>query len=263
VSAFPASAFGRNQLSATKNPGLRFLCGTNRGFEEQHMRNTPSVSKPQDAPPAGDLDDLALRVRDAHAATHRAACNLLEHAMAAGDALNKALSLAPEGGWENWIKQRCEISLRTAQVYMQLSRGRAAVEAQRAAPMSLRGALAVLKREQPGTPPAREAKKKTAKTASTLGSLAWAEATQEQRQRFLGAVGQRSLLSAVPGSWDLQGGALRATPIETILAELKRRQLTARQQKALRALTATFPDLGPPTIDLKVAACADSPMTPH
>jgi hypothetical protein len=220
------------------------------------VRNNASVPVSQDSPAACNLENLATRVCSAHAAIGRAAHNLLEHAMAAGDALLLARKQIAHGQWEPWLKRNCDLSPRTAERYVQLAKARVELEANpsRATDLSLAGALRLLGN---GKKKARVVAQPTGKSAPPpLSSLTWAEATPEARTHFLNAIGRHPLLAAVPTAWDLQG--LRTTPIETLLAELRRRPLTARQQKALRALTTTFTDSEPPTIDLEAIACADN-----
>ena len=98
------------------------------------------------------LADLAVRIN----AEHQAACGAIksgaEHAMAAGDLLLEAKAkLRLHGAWLPWLKQNCEMSERTAQLYMRMARNRAAIEAntQHVADLSLRGAMAVIAPPKP------------------------------------------------------------------------------------------------------------------
>jgi predicted RNase H-like nuclease (RuvC/YqgF family) len=71
---------------------------------------------------------------------------MYEHAVKAGAALLAARERIPRGGWERWVRENCDLSLRTAQIYTQLARGRPLIEAeaQSSAPRSLSAALAAL-----------------------------------------------------------------------------------------------------------------------
>jgi hypothetical protein len=98
-----------------------------------------------------DLKTLANEIRIAHAAAGNTAQNFLEHILTAGDGLIEARKQVKHGEWGAWLKRECalperDLSERTAQAYMQIARGRAALEAnpQRAADLSLRGALRLL-----------------------------------------------------------------------------------------------------------------------
>ena len=93
-------------------------------------------------------------------ASHRAVCTalraVLPHALDAGDALQALKGRAGQYGAWGGVLRQCGIPERTAQVYMKLARGRAVLEAnpQRAADLSLRGALALLRdrnRTKPST----------------------------------------------------------------------------------------------------------------
>jgi hypothetical protein len=93
-----------------------------------------------------ELNDLAAQVRAEHQAVGLAGRNMLEHALRAGDALHAAKKQVSEGGWENWVRENCDLKLRCAQVYMQLAAERPQIEAQaqHAAPHSLRAALKLI-----------------------------------------------------------------------------------------------------------------------
>jgi hypothetical protein len=100
---------------------------------------------------------------------------------------------------------------------MLLARNRAVIEAKRqhAADLSLRGALKLIATEK-GTAKS-SSKKNPAKPTTTLSTLAWSEATPEQRQHFLDGVGLTSLLAAIPPAWH---------------AEIERRVVGRRKAKA-------------------------------
>jgi hypothetical protein len=61
-----------------------------------------------------ELADLAGRIRDAHGSA-------FQHALEAGNCLLKAKCLVNRGEWLPWIRDHCQISVRTAQTYMRLA----------------------------------------------------------------------------------------------------------------------------------------------
>lgn len=79
---------------------------------------------------SNSLSDLSARIRVEHHATSAALKSSVEHAMAAGDLLLEAKALVPHGQWLPWLAEHCEMSERTAQLYMRTAKNRAAVELQ-------------------------------------------------------------------------------------------------------------------------------------
>jgi hypothetical protein len=90
------------------------------------------------------LADLAARINAEHEAARRLVKQGAERAMNAGDLLIEAKDRVPHGQWLPWLAEHCEISERTAQLYMRLARARPEIEAKSAtvADLSLRGAIA-------------------------------------------------------------------------------------------------------------------------
>ncbi len=68
------------------------------------------------------LPILAAEIRKAHAGVEDAARTAAEHAIEAGTALIEAKALVKHGEWLPWLKEHCEISERTAQLYMKIVR---------------------------------------------------------------------------------------------------------------------------------------------
>jgi DUF3102 family protein len=156
-------------------------------------------------PKAGQQDSslaaLAETIRDAHSAVGHAARNMLSHAMAAGDALDKAKAKVGSGGWGRFLKKECDLADRTAQRYMQLAAARTQFEQDpsRATHLSITGALRLL-----GNRPRKHPAKAAKQPAPALSSLAWSEASPEVRRRFLDAIGVTSLLAALPDPMRLE-----------------------------------------------------------
>jgi len=96
---------------------------------------------------AADLDQLAGRIMGAQLAIERAAGEIIQHAMTAGDALLAAQAQVPDGEWEQWLRSKCQLSRRSAYDYMRLARHRPKIEEHLcsiAAHLSLRGALRLI-----------------------------------------------------------------------------------------------------------------------
>ena len=90
------------------------------------------------------LPVLAAEIMRAHAEARRAAHMSLVHAIEAGEALLEAKEQMNHGEWLPWLRDNCEMSESTAQVYMRLAKYKDEVLAnpQRAADLSIRAALA-------------------------------------------------------------------------------------------------------------------------
>jgi len=95
---------------------------------------------------SNSLPELAARIRAEHRATATALQSSVEHAMTAGDLLLEAKALVKHGEWLPWLAAHCEISERTAQLYMRCAKNRKAIEAntQPIADLSLNEAAALL-----------------------------------------------------------------------------------------------------------------------
>ena len=70
------------------------------------------------------LEELATRIKTAHRAVRDAAKNIVQQAVAAGQALNDAKAKLPHGEWLPWLERHCELSERTAHNYMLLAANR-------------------------------------------------------------------------------------------------------------------------------------------
>jgi hypothetical protein len=68
--------------------------------------------------------------------------------MEAGSRLIEAKTLVPHGGWLPWLRDNCDISERTAQLYMKLAKNKVAIDAKSAtvADLGIRGAIAEITR---------------------------------------------------------------------------------------------------------------------
>ena len=175
---------------------------------------------------------LAKTIQAEHSAVVRAACGVVEHAIKAGEALIAAKDkLASHGKWEGWLRKHCDLSERTAQIYMQLARARLEIEAKahRAAVLSLRAALQLI----------RPKTKKEPRRKATLNHLAWSDATPQERTNFLDSIGYSSLITAIPLTWGQETKeAFAGSVSDRATTVLKMALSTTIEGEALGALAA-------------------------
>jgi Protein of unknown function (DUF3102) len=74
------------------------------------------------------LADLATRIKSLHAQVVDAGKNVVRKAIDAGLALIEAKRQVGHGQWLKWLKENCELSERTAEVYMECARNRQRLE---------------------------------------------------------------------------------------------------------------------------------------
>jgi hypothetical protein len=79
---------------------------------------------------SNSLPELAARIRAFHESTIEGLRQSVENGMAAGDLLIEAKAQLKHGHWLPWLRDNCNISERTAQLYMRLAKNRAAIEEQ-------------------------------------------------------------------------------------------------------------------------------------
>jgi hypothetical protein len=176
-----------------------------------------------------DLNTLATTVRTEHQAVGYAARNVLEHAMAAGDALIAARALIPEGRWGRWLRNHCDLSERHARRYVTLATAREEIEERTrvsAPDLSLRGALKLIQKRAPssdGALPVRPKptpKKKAASSSTPWGGgaaappksagtslTAWAGAPSRRPPRRPGA----GTGTGTPQTWSSPPGCRRSS----------------------------------------------------
>jgi len=79
---------------------------------------------------SNSLTELAEHIRAAHASVRNALKSAVEHAMATGDLLIEAKAqLDHHGQWTPWLRENCEMSERTARLYMRLAKNRQVIQA--------------------------------------------------------------------------------------------------------------------------------------
>lgn len=69
-------------------------------------------------------DDLTAAIRREHEAASTAARSAIEHALECGRLLAQARQAIPHGGWEAYVRERCDIAPRTARLYLRLDANR-------------------------------------------------------------------------------------------------------------------------------------------
>jgi hypothetical protein len=96
---------------------------------------------------SNSLAELAEHIRAAHGSVRNALRSAVERAMATGDLLIEVKS-RPElkhGQWTPWLREHCEMSERTARLYMRLAKNRKVIEAcEDAANLTLNAAARLL-----------------------------------------------------------------------------------------------------------------------
>jgi hypothetical protein len=104
--------------------------------------NEGRMSEPGD----NRLPTLASEIQKAHAAAVENQRKTLEQAIRAGDLLIEAKALAGHGKWLPWLHEHCQLSERTAQLYMRLARNRGVIDAKSAtvSDLGIRGAIEAL-----------------------------------------------------------------------------------------------------------------------
>ena len=169
------------------------------------------------APSQVFLNELAARIRNAHISVISAFSNAVQHALAAGKALNAAKSSkkVSHGKWLVFL-ECCDIDERTAQRYMQLAK---LADSNPSCTTDLAGLSieAAIKRLSPPksaeqTPTGQQAPERgergkpvkrptSAKIRHADIIEAWIAAPATERTRALDGIGLKPLLAATPPDW--------------------------------------------------------------
>jgi hypothetical protein len=141
------------------------------------------------------LDELAHRIRTEHQAAQAAWSNALGHVLNAGDALIEVQDRGVSTNWKCWLRDNCFLAVSTAQLYMQLARHRAEVEAEmaRLPALSLRAARRLIAAPTERTP-------KPKKSIPDL-LTAWRAATDSERTHALADIPIDEFYAAMPSNW--------------------------------------------------------------
>lgn len=121
-----------------------------------HLAPTPVSTEVLDAGQLS-LAELADQIKANVRAAVDHARNATERAIAAGEMLNKAKSMVPHGGWNEWLTLHCVLAPRTASSYMRLAKQFAELpdsNRQRVADLPVRKAVQAICAE--AAPPARQ-----------------------------------------------------------------------------------------------------------
>jgi MoCo/4Fe-4S cofactor protein with predicted Tat translocation signal len=93
---------------------------------------------------SNSLTELATRIRTSHEAVRAVMKSAVEKAIETGDLLLKAKAQLKHGEWTPWLRDHCEISERTARVYMFLAKNQQSIQAQGIADLSLNKVVRLL-----------------------------------------------------------------------------------------------------------------------
>jgi Protein of unknown function (DUF3102) len=166
------------------------------------------------------LSDLAEVIRTEHTAIVAAFSRALQHALTAGRALIEAKDLVGHGHWRDFLKD-CDLGERQAERYAQLVRLYDANPSSGTdlAGLSVQAAIKRLSPKQSNAGSAQHAPSQPP-AAEKLNSLAWANASPNERARFICRIGCRSLAAAVPADWlpIIQDWLQAQPPKETTIA---------------------------------------------
>jgi hypothetical protein len=88
-------------------------------------------AQPRRKSPRNQLAKLAKQIKGYHAATVQQLQLTVDFAMMCGDRLLEAKELVTHGQWGEWVSDHCEMSDRTARLYM-LAQNREVIEAKTA-----------------------------------------------------------------------------------------------------------------------------------
>jgi hypothetical protein len=128
------------------------VSGLHAGSSEAQVNCYRSKTMTNQTKPLSETE-LANHIKACVAEIKKATQHALLRAFEAGELLIQAQKeYGQHGLWKSWLNTNCELSERTAQLYMQLAEGRSKIEAELAkkdgatvADLSLRGALSLLK----------------------------------------------------------------------------------------------------------------------
>jgi Protein of unknown function (DUF3102) len=82
-----------------------------------------------EAEQSNSLTDLAARIRIGHVAVQESLKIAVKCAMNTGDMLLEAKAQVNHGKWMDWVLEHCDMSGRTARLYMRLAKNRKVIEA--------------------------------------------------------------------------------------------------------------------------------------
>jgi hypothetical protein len=204
-----------------------------------------------------DLDTLARQVRAARREMQNAMRTALRMALDAGDALITAKKQVEDGRWQPWLRNNCLLSVRTAELYMQLAQHREEIESELecVTTLSLSAARRLIMKPKAGGKCDTEDSDPAKAISTTKLDGVWDEASTAERTTFfvnhlpamLCTIGLPELLAAMPAP---------------MLKELERRSsasLAARcKTKRERAMLSRLHRRHPITIDGKATEISTS-----
>jgi hypothetical protein len=150
------------------------------------------------------LSVLADQIREAHKLVQEGTRSVLRIALDCGDALLEAKAQAPAGGWQRWLRERCSLSVRSAQVYVRLAEHSEAVEIVMAElpELSLRAALKLIaSKEADHQDLEGDEPPKPKSDTLDIFLAAWEKMGALQRCDALAAIGLDAILKVMPPDW--------------------------------------------------------------
>jgi Protein of unknown function (DUF3102) len=181
----------------------------------------PTVTSVRERGPESSLaylDELAQRIKEEHSNVASALHQGFMHASAAGELLIQAKAKAGHGKWLSWLRDECEISMRTASLYMRLAKNRRGIEDQignAVADLTLRGAVKLLSPPRQSDPHAGE----TAEgSAGTVPAPAVDQMAIRDERKILKTKKRRCALNA-DGPSNPSAGSPSADPAPSSSAE--------------------------------------------
>ncbi|MBB4259971.1 DUF3102 domain-containing protein [Bradyrhizobium sp. CIR3A] len=178
---------------------------------------------------------LAVEVRSEHAGIAQSLARGLRHAITAGELLIEAKALLKHGEWLPWLSAHCELSERTARLYMRLAKNRARIEAEigNVADLSVRGALALI-----APPEASQLSHfaplavATALDEAELSALEHAR-SERQRRRLAAATAQQALRKIMALAAERQSASTAADSVWQALGEQLLAAISEYQELAI------------------------------
>jgi hypothetical protein len=155
---------------------------------------TTSVTERGPQSSLADLDELAHRIKEEHGNVARALHRGFIHACAAGELLIRAKARAGHGKWLSWLRDECEISGRTATLYMRLAENRGRMEDQfgnAVADLTVRRAIKLLSPQRQSDPLAE--KRAEGSADSVAGPAVDPRAIKDERKSLKTARRRRAL----------------------------------------------------------------------
>jgi Protein of unknown function (DUF3102) len=175
--------------------------------------------------------ELAELIRADVEAIGRADGDKLRLAFAVGTKLHRAKDQVEDKKWLQWLRVNCALRARTAQDYMRLATDRAVIDTHNARSSahenisSIEAALRFLRKRNGTANSAPRARVTAPSKTVPFTSLAWADASLEERRKCLDGTRPEDFLAAMPKSWiaPIEARVLRQAGLEQLVETLERK----------------------------------------